>query len=371
MLDDFSTPGGAVAIMGVGTCPGSHSIPQKNIAELAIQLNCSTSDQERSLRALYKKSKISHRSTIFAEDTDAPMSFSSFFSQDHISGPGTDERMKLFCSEAPRMARDASALALTNASIEPSKITHLITVSCTGFTAPGLDISLINHLGLSPDVGRTNVGFMGCHGTFNAFHIAHALARQSPEEKILISSVELCSLHFSSGWNTGKVVGNSLFADGASSAVLGSPGREPQANQDWSLLSNGSHLFPDSKDYMTWNIGNHGFDISLSPKVPELIAESLRPWLVQWLDKCGYKLEDISSWAVHPGGPKILDAVESSLGLPREQTSISRDVLAQHGNMSSATLLFVLESLIKSNRTPPCVALGFGPGLVVEAALFI
>jgi predicted naringenin-chalcone synthase len=138
----------------------------------------------------------------------------------------------------------------------------------------------------------------------------------------------------------------------------------------WRLRANGSFLFPDSNEAMTWTIGDQGFQMTLSKQAPDLIARHLRPWLTAWLDRQGMTLRDIASWAVHPGGPRVLTLVEESLGLPAAANQPAREVLAEHGNMSSATMLFVLDKLRRQNAPRPCLALAFGPGLTVEAAVF-
>jgi prepilin-type processing-associated H-X9-DG protein len=178
--------------------------------------------------------------------------------------------------------------------------------------------------------------------------------------------VELSSVHFYYGWNPKRMVGNALFADG-SAAVVGTPADKAG---EWTVAATGSCLFPDSEHAMSWHVGDHGFDMTLSAKVPNMIQENLRPWVEEWLGENGLTIPEVGSWAIHPGGPKILASVEECLGLPKGVTDVSRRVLAGHGNMSSPTVLFILNELRKAKAPRPCVALGFGPGLVAEGALF-
>ena len=238
-------------------------------------------------------------------------------------------------------------------------------MSCTGFAAPGFDIALINELGLPPTLHRTHVGFMGCHGALNGLRVANAFAAADPAARVLVCSVELCSLHYHYGWDPPKVVANALFADG-SGALVGAAEGPAGA---WRLTASGSCLIPEAADAMTWTIGDHGFGMTLSKRIPELIGDRLRPWLDDWLAARGHSVAGIKSWAVHPGGPKILDAVAATLGLPADAVWASREVLAEYGNMSSATVLFILKRLRERRAPGPCVALGFGPGLNVEVAL--
>jgi predicted naringenin-chalcone synthase len=223
-------------------------------------------------------------------------------------------------------------------------------------------------LGLPATVERTHVGYMGCHGALNGLRVARGYADADPGARVLLCAVELCSLHYYYGWSPGLMIANALFADGAA-AVVGAPAAAAPADA-WCAAATGSCLVPDSAKAMTWTVGDHGFEMSLARQVPALIAQHVRPWLEAWLAREGVALEEVGSWAVHPGGPRILDAVEEGLGLPRAATAVSRAVLAEHGNMSSPTVLFVLGRLWAAGAPRPCVALGFGPGLVAEAALF-
>jgi predicted naringenin-chalcone synthase len=177
------------------------------------------------------------------------------------------------------------------------------------------------------------------------------------------------SLHYHYGWNPSKMVANAIFADGAA-AVVGVSGADAgEPPLPWRLLASGSCLLPDSAGAMTWTVGDHGFEMFLAKNVPGLIAANLRPWLAAWLADPGVALGDVRSWAVHPGGPRILDAVQDGLALPAEALADSRAVFEEYGNMSSPTVLFILERLWAREAPRPCVALAFGPGLVVEAAL--
>jgi predicted naringenin-chalcone synthase len=247
-----------------------------------------------------------------------------------------------------------------------------VTASCTGFTAPGVDLGLIELLGLAPTTQRVHVGYMGCHGAINAFRAAHGLAHADARNRVLVCAVELCTIHYSFQWSNERMLGNALFADGAGAVVLGvSDDSRDGPCRNWRLAATGSYLFPATADAMTWSIGNHGFVMTISTELPRLIQENLGNWLSTWLDLNGLGVCDVNSWAIHPGGPRIVEAVESAMGLRRDQTEVSREVLAAHGNMSSATVLFILQSLLERGAKPPCVMLGFGPGLVAEAALFI
>jgi predicted naringenin-chalcone synthase len=282
-------------------------------------------------------------------------------------GPTTAERMAVYAEEAGPLAVRAAAAALAEADMAAGSVTHLVTVSCTGFVAPGVDYALISGLGLRGTVARTHVGFMGCHGALNGLRVANAFA-SDPAARVLVCAVELCSLHYYYGSSADKLIANAIFADGAA-AVAGCGGAAPDRAR-WSLAASGSCLIPGSADHMAWTVGDHGFEMALSRRVPGLIAGHLRPWLETWLGDNRLTLADVGSWAVHPGGPKIVSAVGEALGLSAEALAPSLGVFADYGNMSSPTVLFIVKRLRERNAPRPCVALGFGPGLVAEAALF-
>jgi predicted naringenin-chalcone synthase len=348
-------------ILGLGTALPPRRLDQQEALDLAQRLASYTPAQRRLLPALYRRAGVKRRHTVLEGPQAAPL-------RPQEQGlPGTAERMRRFEAEAGALATAAAERALIAGDVPPASLTHLVTVSCTGAAAPGVDVDLMTGLQMPAGVQRTHVGFMGCQGALAGLRVAHALAVSQPGSRVLLCAVELCSLHFHYGWDPEKVVANALFADGAGALVGEAGSAAPPGG--WSLLGSASTLLPDSQDAMTWTIGDHGFEMTLSPRVPALIAEHLRPWLERWLAERALRLEDIGSWAVHPGGPRILAAVERALALPPEASATSREVLAEHGNMSSPTVLFILQRLAAEGARRPCLALGFGPGLVAEAAL--
>ena len=328
----------------------------------------------RTVKALYRRSGISKRhSTLLKSSGNGTGTSQDLFEPVRFEGdpgPSTRARMERFEADAPELAKDASTAALKDAGFGAEEVTHLVTVSCTGFFAPGLDTAFIDLLGLPSTVERTHVGFMGCHGSLNGLRVASAQAGADPGARILVSSVELCTLHMAYEWDPDTLVANSLFGDG-SAAVVGVGEASPFTNGAWHLAANGTCRLPDSADAMSWRIGDHGFRMTLSAAVPDIIQAHLRGWMEAWLGEHGLSLTDVATWAVHPGGPRILNAVEVALGFPDDQNAIPRGVLSEFGNMSSSTILFILDRLRRQDAPRPCVALAFGPGLVAEAALFL
>ncbi len=358
-------------ILGVGTATPENSIDQLDAAAMAQAFCGQTSEQRRLLPALYRRSGVQTRHSVVLEcstnGTPARQSFYAPATSGDDHGPTTASRMQRYESDAAPLADAAATSALADADISPRAVTHLVTVSCSGFSAPGFDVTMIRNLGLSADVARTHLGFMGCHGALNALRVAKAFADADSHARVLMCAVELCSLHQQYGWNPDKIVANALFADGAA-AVVGAQVAD-QAGPAWRLVASGSTIFPHSEDFMSWHIRDHGFEMTLSPRIPSLIQQHLCRWLERWLAKHDLSIGDVGSWAIHPGGPRILTACAKAAGFAPALIEPSKQVLAELGNMSSPTVLFILQRLRQRGAARPCVLLGFGPGLTVEAAL--
>ncbi len=352
-------------IAGIGTTVPHHRISQADAAEIAKQYSCETPAQERLFQTLYRRAGVNGRNCVVLDASEGPLEGrQAFYAR---SSPPTRSRMQKYEAEAGDLALDAASRALSNAEVAPTRVTHLITVSCSGFYAPGFDIGLVKHLPLPKGLARTHIGFMGCHGALNGLRVAHAFLKANPSACVLICALELCSLHHQYGWDADKIVANALFADGAAAAVAVTG--ESNGKYRYQVIASGSTVIDNSEDAMSWRIGNEGFEMTLSPLVPDLICQHLQPWLETWLAHHGLSLSDVGSWAVHPGGPRILSAVCEATSLSHTALETSHQVLADHGNMSSATILFILDRLCKAQAPRPCVALAFGPGLTIEAAL--
>ena len=378
-----------VNLLGIGTALPSHRLSQAESAAMAQSLSATNDVQATLLRRLQRRSGVAFRHSVLLADADGPLPERLPFYTG--ANPTTAERMARFAAEAGPLALRASSAALDAAAVDPAAITHLVTVCCTGFQAPGFDLELIQALPLAADVARTQVGFMGCHGALNGLRVAHAFAQADASARVLLCALELCSLHQQLGWHPERVVANALFADGAAATVLAAAGPPAagagaeagvgarsesgeaqvtlRVTPPWRLLASGSTVLPDSADAMAWTIADHGFEMGLSPRVPALIAARLAPWLDGWLAARGLDRAAIGSWALHPGGPRLLEAVRDCLDLPASAIEPSTAVLRECGNMSSATILFILDRLRLAGAPLPCVALAFGPGLCVEAAL--
>lgn len=266
--------------------------------------------------------------------------------------PAVEDRMSVYQNHALPLALKA----VHQLEFNPSSITHVITVSCTGMSAPGLELELAESLKLNRNCVKHAVNFIGCHGVFHALKIANSYAISEPEAKVLIVSVELCSLHYQPTDDDDSILSNVLFGDGAAACIVSSAtpkGRAIKLDKFEQL-----HL-PDNSSLMAWNISSNGFLLKLSSYVPKAISHGI-PALFNEKER----LPEL--WAVHPGGKSILEALRGALSLSEESLQTSEETLSEVGNLSSATILFVLEKHLKSSRKGSLLALGFGPGLTIE-----
>ena len=279
-----------------------------------------------------------------------------------------------FPSTAARMARyerhavELAAEAVSALGEDPASFTHIVAASCTGFTAPGLDQMLAARLGMSPGIERTLVGFMGCYAGVSALRTAYHIVRSEPSARVLVVNLELCTLHLQEVAELETVLSFMLFGDGASAALV------TAVPEGMGMLDFRSLSLPDSSDLITWRIGDQGFDMALSGKVPGRIATALRQDLESGGEAGllrGQPVQAVDLWAVHAGGRTVLDGVEQGLRLPAGALDWSRGVLREFGNMSSATIMFILDRMIRGTSGPKTgLAMAFGPGLCAETFRF-
>jgi alpha-pyrone synthase len=273
--------------------------------------------------------------------------------------PSTGARMQLFEKLAPRLAFQAlDALRLTPAEL--GRIRHVIVTCCTGFYAPGLDFNIVDHLGLPSSVERTMIGFMGCYAAMNALKLARHIVRSEPQGSVLIVNLELCTLHLQETQNIAEMLSFLIFGDGCSASLVSSDATGLE------ISSFTAFEIPGTRELISWRIGESGFDMMLSGQVPNEIGGSLSA-----LGKTNPDGDAIDLWAIHPGGRSVLDAVETSLSLTPDRLRDSRAILSCYGNMSSATIMFVLEEMMKTAESgQKGCAMSFGPGLAAETMYF-
>jgi len=315
------------------------------------------------LQRMMEKAGIEHRYSCLEPRDDwmsnAALDTEAFYKRGDF--PNTAERMRMFERRAPKLG--AETIERLKLGDDRRKVTHFIITCCTGFSAPGLDLELIERCGLPTSVERTMIGFMGCYAAINALKLARHIVRSDPSARVLVLNLELCSLHFQETSSLEQVLCFLLFADGCAAALITA---EPEGI---ALDSFRAVLVPDTRELITWNIRDFGFDMVLSGAVPATIHYALREHAAEILG--GARSESIDLWAVHPGGRTVLDAVEHAFRLPAPALDHSREVLRRYGNMSSATVMFVIERVLRGNggaRTG--CGMSFGPGLIAETMLF-
>ncbi len=356
-------------ITSIGTANPGHGIPQIKIAEFmtkGLDLDQQGSDQ---LKVLYRATGIQKRYSVIPDYGLNGQPYSFYPKTVGLEPfPSIKLRMEHFKSFALELAIEAINQCFRDQFC--TDITHLITVSCTGMYAPGLDIELVEKLGLNRSIERTAINFMGCYAAFNALKIAEKITSTDKSANVLIVCVELCSLHFQKATEGETLLANSLFGDGAAAIIVKS---NPTDQYNLKLENFYCDIEPSGKDEMTWDIGDFGFEMRLSDRVPEVIENSIGRLTSNLLSQIKMDVRDIDFFAIHPGGKKILEVIEQRLDIPRVKNKYSHRVLKDYGNMSSPTILFVLKEIIESltadddNKT--ILSFAFGPGLTMESML--
>ncbi len=347
-------------ITSIETAVPKNKISQKEVLKFMIQANGLNSNEAHDLEVLYRASGINSRYSIIA-DYSKNKGFTFFSDNTSLEPvPDTATRLKLFRKEAVELSASAASKCLMSASIKNEEVTHLITVSCTGIHAPGLDIDLVYELGLNKNVERLGINFMGCYAAFNAIKAADAICASS-EAKVLIVCTELCTLHFQKGKDEDNLLANALFGDGSAAVLVES---KTKASKYLETTAFRCDLLPNGLEEMAWNIGAFGFEMKLSTYVPDIIEEGVNSLLSNYQKSFDF-------YAIHPGGKKILTVIENCLGITKVDNELSHEVLRQYGNMSSPTVLFVLKKIFDGLSTQDngkeVLSLAFGPGLTLES----
>lgn len=358
-------------ITAIGTANPEHRFSQSTIAEFMLRSMKLQNGDARKLRTIFRATGIGYRHSVL-EDYGRTEHFTFYPEPSEETGyPSTDERLQVFRRHALALSiKSVHNLLQDHPHTDLSKVTHLIVVCCTGMYAPGLDIDLVKHLELSYTVQRTAINFMGCYAAFNALKIADAFCKTDPKAKVLIVCTELCSLHFQREATDDNLLANALFADGSAAVLVES---ETDSRLQLALESFHSELSNEGEQDMAWTVGDLGFEMKLSAYVPEIIRGGIAGLTGSLLKKISRKLTDIRHFAIHPGGKKILEAIEQELGLNREQNAAAYHVLERYGNMSSPTVLFVLKEVVnnmsKQHIGDHVLSFAFGPGLTLESMI--
>ncbi|RRB03993.1 type III polyketide synthase [Larkinella rosea] len=364
----------------IGTAVPAYAHDQNRIAQfMAETLQLDKADRRR-LMALFSHTKIDTRYSVLP-DYSRPNGQFTFYPNtlDPKPFPTVGQRMEIYRREAVPLALQAIRACLADyPEFSLQSLTHLVVVSCTGFYAPGPDIDLVEALGLPGTTQRLLIGFMGCYGALNGLKAADAIVRADPDAHVLVVCVELCTLHFQKSDRPVDWLANALFGDGAAAVLIQSRAR---IDQSFAVQSFYSDLLPEGRDEMAWTIRDWGFDMTLTAKVPAIIQRSIAVLLERLLNRNKLTISQVDYFALHPGGRRILEVIEAQLNIEPEKSRFAFEVLSRYGNMSSATILFVLKAiwneLADSQADVPnrpfhqISGIAFGPGLTIESMLLL
>ncbi|MDJ1485660.1 type III polyketide synthase [Cytophagaceae bacterium YF14B1] len=358
-------------ITAIGTAVPPYQITQSQVADFMSNALEIDPEESRRLRALYRATGIHTRHTVLSDYTHTSGDFEFYGNNPGMEPfPSIDQRMELYRKNATPLCIQAIENCFEQMpGFAKERVTHLITVSCTGMYAPGVDIEIVEQVGLPTNVQRTAINFMGCYAAFPALKAADHICRANPNAVVLIVCVELCSIHFQKHNTDDHLLANALFADGAAAVLVQST---PTPGSLYIESFHGDLISVGKKD-MAWHISNFGFEMTLSAYVPDLIEQGIQVLTENLFRNLTVSLEDISLFAIHPGGKRILEVIEKQLALSPEDNYHAYEILRNYGNMSSPTVLFVLQSIQKtletSDKGKRILSFAFGPGLTLESML--
>lgn len=319
---------------------------------------------KRKMRFLYQQSGISYRYSVLPDYSRQTNEWKFYPQTENLEPfPSLEQRMAVYNKQAPLLSVDAIRDCLHNVA-HHHDVTHLITVSCTGMSAPGLDLQIMDLMDFKKNIFRTSINFMGCYAAIHALKIANAICTSEPNAKVLVVCTELCTLHFQREATLDNITSSLLFGDGCAAALVSAHSFDKEGVEISGFYS---EIIPKGKRDMAWELSSSGFLMTLSGYVPELIEEDFSAIVNRSLKSANITSSSIDYWCIHPGGKRILEAIEKSMGLSKESLAECYDVLNKYGNMSSATILFVLKQILSSRQKEKTIfASAFGPGLTVE-----
>jgi len=353
-------------ILSIGTAVPAYQHRQENILPFMQRIYALEHHANRQLKFLYHQCGIETRYSVIPDYTGSVREWEFYPPTENLEPfPSLETRMKWYRQYAAPLSLESIHRCLEGKTL-PAEITHLITVSCTGMSAPGLDLELVEALGLPATVFRTSINFMGCYAAVHALKLADALVSSCSGARVLIVCTELCTLHFQQEPTVDNMLSSLLFADGSASALVVS---DDHPDKGLRLRGFYSEIVSEGKKEMTWDLSSTGFRMTLTSYVTDLIRADFAGLVGNALEKNRLQRDEVSHWCVHPGGKKILDAIYKSLSFTNGHLDDSFAVLKEFGNMSSPTILFVLQRIMATldyNR-PNCIfGAAFGPGLTME-----
>ena len=354
----------SIGIVSIGLANPGEPIAQSSIANFMQKAHQLDELEARKLSFLYRKSGISSRYSVLSDFEKSDSEDFTFFpkSKDFEPFPSTKARMEVFRQTAPELCKEAVINCLAKTDIKAVEITHLILVSCTGMVAPGVELELMRMLDLDDSVERYCLHFMGCYAAFTGLKLADKIVKAEPDAKVMLVAVELCTLHFQKEYVEDNILANSLFGDGAAAALV------MNSDSGLKIKSYLSQVLREGEEDMAWGIGDFGFEMRLSKYIPTLLDQGISKLKDNFEEK--FKLSTVENFAIHPGGKQILQKVQDAFGLSESVNAHAMAVLNQFGNMSSATILFVLERMMHDDQIKgEILSMGFGPGLTLETLL--
>ncbi|HTR31136.1 MAG TPA: type III polyketide synthase [Puia sp.] len=353
-------------IISIGTAVPEYKHRQEDILPFMQRIYALDSQSNRKLKYLYQQSGIEWRYSVIPDYTRPTKEWKFYPPTENLEPfPTLERRLALYRKCAAPLSIGAIRRCLDR-KLKSASVTHLITVSCTGVSAPGLDLELVEALGMPATAFRTSVNFMGCYAAVHALKLADVLISADPGAKVLVVCTELCTLHFQQEATVDNMLSSLLFADGAAAVLLTS---DDDPAPGLRLKGFYSEIVPKGKGEMTWDLSSTGFRMTLSHYVADLIEADFSGLVHHALEKSGVRRNEISDWCIHPGGKKILDTISKSLSLPQGCLDDSYETLKLFGNMSSPTILYVLQRMmarLKYERPNRIFAAAFGPGLTME-----
>ena len=353
-------------IISIATALPKYKYAQMELFQFADKVHCDSETDTRKLRFLYKHSGIDTRYSVLPDFLQQNIDRTFFGTKEDLEPmPGIERRMECYQQNAIALSVEAITNCIKE-KISPQDITHLITVSCTGMSAPGLDLQIMEAMNLPPEIQRTSVNFMGCYAAIHGLKMADAFCKADVNAKVIVVCTELCTLHFQKENTIDNLTASLLFADGSAAILM----QNESAEKGIILNSFFSKVALKGKDEMAWAISSKGFLMTLSGYVPDLLKEDFEELVNAALQKNELSKEDITHWCIHPGGKKILEVIAQCMQLPAEALKDSYEVLKDYGNMSSATILFVMQKMFDELNEHPKEAIifgaAFGPGLTME-----
>jgi len=356
-------------IVSIATEVPAYKHTQQHLMEFMEGAYSAGDKEKRIINYLYKHSGIDTRYSVIPDFT-LPVDEWEFFphAKNLEPFPNLEYRMQWFKKHALPLSLKASEKCLAGI-IDKHELTHLVTISCTGMSAPGLELQLMEELGLNANVSRTAINFMGCYAAIHGLKMANDIVNANKGAKVLIVCIELCSLHFQKTFTEDAITAPLLFADGCAAALICG---DEDPHEGMHMDSFYAEVMKDAKDSMTWNISSSGFVMTLDGDVPEIFRADIGPLKERALAKAGYTADAIKYFCIHPGGKRILEAIGNGLALTYDDLAYSYKILKEYGNMSSATVLFVLKDMwpkLIADKGTHTFAAAFGPGLTMESLI--